>query len=147
MTNLTPSILEDVKIHVKLKISALWIAVMLLFAYGDIFGFFKTGLIEGIIAGKISGFQINQGFLGGSSIFIAIPCVMIFLSLVLRPDVNRWANIVLGLLYTATILLFCIGEEWAYYFFLSLLESVLLLVIVWYAWKWPEQESPKKSVT
>ena len=147
MTNLTPGILEDVKIHVKLKISALWIAVMLLFAYGDIFSFFRTGLIEGIIAGKISGFQINQGFLVGSSMYIAIPCLMVFLSLVLRPDVNRWANIVLGLLYTATILLFCIGEEWAYYFFLSILESVLLLVIVWYAWKWPEQESPMKSVT
>ena len=51
---------------------------MLLFAYGDIFGFFRTGLIEGIIAGKISGFQINQGFLVGSLIYIAIPCLMVF---------------------------------------------------------------------
>ncbi len=65
---------------------------MLLFAYGDIFGFYRTGLIEGIIAGKVSGFQINQGFLVGSSLYIAIPCLMVFLSLVLRPDVNRWAN-------------------------------------------------------
>jgi hypothetical protein len=32
-------ILEDVRIGVRLKISALWIAMLFLFAYGDIFGF------------------------------------------------------------------------------------------------------------
>ena len=39
-------ILEDTKIDVKLKISALWATMMFLFAYGDIFGFFRTGFIE-----------------------------------------------------------------------------------------------------
>jgi hypothetical protein len=36
---------------------------------------------------------------------------MVFLSLVLKPRFNRWANIVLGAVYGATILLSTIGEE------------------------------------
>jgi len=35
------STLEDVRVGVRLKISALWIAMLFLFAYGDIFGFFN----------------------------------------------------------------------------------------------------------
>src|SRR2546422_11727774 len=44
-------ILEDGRIGVRLKIAALWIAMLFLFAYGDIFGFFNTGRIEEVIAG------------------------------------------------------------------------------------------------
>ena len=54
-------ILEDVRIGVRLKISALWIAMLFLFAYGDIFGFFRTGLIEEVIAGEVSGDRDHAG--------------------------------------------------------------------------------------
>lgn len=45
---------EDVRMGVRFKISALWIAMLLLFAYGDIFGFFAPGQIEEVIGGEIS---------------------------------------------------------------------------------------------
>jgi hypothetical protein len=54
MASYVMKILEDTKIDVTLKISALWATVMFLFAYGDIFGFFRTGYIEEVIAGKIT---------------------------------------------------------------------------------------------
>jgi hypothetical protein len=133
-------ILEDVRIGVRLKISALWIAMLFLFAYGDIFGFFRTGLIEEVIEGEVSGVEITQVFLFGVSVYIAIASVMVFLSLVLRPRVNRWANIVLPILYIVSIAISCIGETWAYYYFMSIAESALLVVIVWYAWTWPTRE-------
>jgi hypothetical protein len=133
-------ILEDVRIGVRLKISALWIAMLFLFAYGDIFGFFRTGLIEEVIEGEVSGVEITQVFLFGVSVYIAIASVMVFLSLVLRPRVNRWANIVLPILYIVSIAISCIGETWAYYYFMSMAESALLVVIVWYAWTWPTRE-------
>lgn len=141
MTEQTGKVLEDAKVNVKLKISALWAAVMLLFAYGDIFGYFRTGFIQGVMAGTVAGNQINQVFMMGISVYVAIPSLMVFLSLVLKPQVNRWANIILGILYPVTILLSCIGETWANYIFLSILESVLLLLVVWYAWTWPRQEN------
>ena len=136
-------ILEDVKIDVKLKIAALWATVMLLFAYGDIFGYFRPGFIGEIMAGKVAGNQVDQVFLMFTAVYVTIPSLMVFLSLVLKPQVNRWTNIVLAIVYAASIVFFCIGETWAYYIFLSILESVLLLIVVWYAWKWPKQESPR----
>src|SRR5215218_1878239 len=65
---------------------------------------------------------------------------MVFLSLVLVPTVNRWVNIVLPSLYVVSVVASAIGETSAYYWFLSITESVLLLLVVWYAWTWPRRE-------
>jgi uncharacterized protein DUF6326 len=132
--------LEEVRVGVRLKISALWIAMLFLFAYGDIFGFFKPGQIQEVSAGEIGGLKITRIFLFGASVYIAIASVMVFLSLVLRPKITRWANIVLPILYVVSIVASVIGEDWAYFFFLSAVESALLLLIIWYAWTWPRHE-------
>jgi uncharacterized protein DUF6326 len=132
--------LEDVRIGVRLKISALWIAMLFLFAYGDIFGFFAPGHIEEIISGEISGMEITEVFLFAVSVYIAVASVMVFLTLVLRADVSRWANIVLAIPYIVSIVASASGEADAYYLFLSAAEIALLLVIVWFAWTWPRRE-------
>jgi hypothetical protein len=131
---------EDVKVGVRCKIAALWIAMLFLFAYGDIFGFFSPGQLEEVMAGELSGMAITQVFLFAVSLYIAIASVMVFLSLVLSPTVNRWTNIVLPSLYVVSIVASAIGETSAYYWFLSITESALLLLIVWYAWTWPRRE-------
>jgi Family of unknown function (DUF6326) len=133
-----PRILTD---GVRLKISALWIAILFLFAYGDIFGFFAPGRIEEVMRGEISGIEITQVFLFGVSVYIAIASVMVYLSLVLRPGVSRWTNIVLAILYIVSIVASAIGETSAYFLFLSAMESALLLLIIWYAWRWPRPEA------
>jgi len=135
----SPGIFEDVRIGVRLKISALWIAMLFLFAYGDIFGS-SAGLIEEVIEGEVSGVEITQVFLFGVSVYIAIASAMVFLSLVLRPRVNRRVNIVLPILYIVSIAISSIGETWAYYYFMSAAEGALLALIVWYAWTWPTWE-------
>jgi hypothetical protein len=130
-------IIEDARIGVRLKISALWVAMLFLFAYGDIFGFFVPGRIDDIRGGEVSGIQITQAFLFAVSVYIAVASVMIFLTLVLRPKVSRWTNIVLAVLYVVSIVASVIGEDWAYFWFLSIVECAVLLLIVWYAWTWP----------
>ena len=60
MSTSNSRILEDVRISVRLKISALWITMLFLFAYGDIFGFFRAGLIEDVIAGEVSGIKLRR---------------------------------------------------------------------------------------
>jgi hypothetical protein len=132
------STLEDVRVGVRPKISALWIAMLILFAYGDIFGFFKPGQIEEVMSGEISGIEITQGFLFAISVYIAIASVMIFLTLVLRPTAARWTNIVMGVLYIVSIVAAAIGED-AYYLFLSAVEIAMLLLIVGHAWTWPRR--------
>jgi Family of unknown function (DUF6326) len=136
----SPSTLEDVRVGVRPKISALWIAMLVLFAYGDIFGFFKPGQIEEVMSGEISGIEITQGFLIAISVYIAIASVMIFLTLVFKPTMARWSNIVLAILYIVSIIAAAIGED-AYYLFLSAVEIAMLLLIVGHAWTWPRQSS------
>lgn len=45
--------LQNVKINMKMKLSALWVAVMLCYIYGDIFTLNVPGILEKIIAGKM----------------------------------------------------------------------------------------------
>ena len=134
-------ILEDVKINVKIKLSVLWVAVLFLFIYVDYFGLFRPGLIEDIIAGEVAGIQIGQVFLLAAMILMTIPSLMIFLSLTLKAKANRWTNIIVGIFQIVILLVFVIGESWAFYIFGTIVEVVLLSLIVWYAWKWPKQEA------
>jgi hypothetical protein len=66
---------------------------------------------------------------------------MIFLSLALPAKANRWTNIIVGIFNIVVGVAGLIGETWAYYIFATIVEVVLLLLIVWYAWKWPKQEA------
>jgi hypothetical protein len=141
MRSIQTSVLEDARVPVKLKLSALWAALMFLYAYGDIFAYFRPGFIDDVMAGEVSAFEINQLFLLAISIYVAIPAVMVFFALMLNPRLSRWVNIVLGVVYAVTILLSTIGEDYVYYFFLSFLEGAIALLIVWCAWKWPEQRA------
>jgi hypothetical protein len=93
---------EDMKVGVRCKIAALWIAMLFLFAYGDIFGFFSPGQIQEVMAGEVSGMAITQVFLFAVSLYVAVASVMVFLSLILSPTVNRWTNIVLPSLYVVS---------------------------------------------
>jgi hypothetical protein len=130
-------ILEDVKINVKMKLSALWIALMLLYIYADILSLFRPGQIEEMIEGRMGPLPATQISLLTASILMIIPAVMVFLSLTLKPALNRWTNIALGTLYTLVNSSNLIGEPWAYYISFGIVEIVLTLLIVWYSWKWP----------
>jgi Family of unknown function (DUF6326) len=137
MKNTKSGVLEDLRVDVRVKLAALWAAEVFLQANGDIIEFFRAGVLKDFLAGKTSGIEISQGILLGMSAYILIPTAMVFLSLVLKPVWNRWTNIVLGAAYVLSVVALTIGETWAYYIFLSIADSVLLLVIVWYAWRWP----------
>ena len=63
---------EDAKVGVRYKIAALWIAMLFLFAYGDIFGLFSPGQIQEVMAGELSGMAITQGFLFAVSLYVAV---------------------------------------------------------------------------
>ena len=131
-----PTAMEDVRINVKIKLAALWVAMMLLYIYADILSLFRPGQIEEMMKGLMGPFPVTQISLLVASILMIIPAVMVFLSLTLKPTVNRWANITLGLLYSVVNISNLIGETWAYYIFFGIVEIVLTLLIISYAWKW-----------
>ena len=135
----TATILEDMKINVKLKLSALWAAVMFLYLYVDVFDLYEPGELAHIMAGRMGPFPTTQASLFSAMILMMLPSLMVFLSLALKAKVNRWINIIVGIFYVFVGLGNIIGESWAYYILGNVVEILLLLLIVGYAWKWPKQ--------
>ena len=134
--------LDDIKIHVKMKISALWASVMFCYIYGDYFWLYQPGKLQDMLKGNMAPFgSTTQGILLFTTVLMAIPAVMVFLSLALKPtNLNRWVNIIIGALYTAFVLITMPGA-WAFYLFMGSIDVVLTALIVWYAWNWPKQEA------
>jgi hypothetical protein len=137
--------LEPSNVSVRIKISALWTSMLFSFAYVDLFSLYRPDFRADIEAGEIAGFTINQSFLLGTTVYVIVPSLMVFLALVLRPRVARIANIALGILYAITIIAGAIGE-WSYYILGSALEVALLVTIVYYARTWPK-ETPLSPAT
>ena len=131
--------LRDTKVEVKVVLSGLWITTLFVFAYVDIFGFWRADVINGALERKVPGvdFEINQRFLVLTTIYILIPSLMVILSLVAPARINRTTNIVVSLLYLASVILSSIGESWIYIILGSVVEGILLLAIARAAWTWP----------
>ena len=119
-----------------MKLSALWASLMFLYIYADIFSLYKPGQVEEMMAGRMGPFPVTQGSLLTAAVLMLIPALMVFLSLALKPRVDRWANIILGVLYTAVNIGNLVGETWAFYILYGIVEMAITLLIVGYAWKW-----------
>ena len=134
----TKEALDDIRIHVRLKIAALWTSVMFLYIYADYFGLYVPGNLKDMLDGKMGPLgPTTQAVLLGTSIMMAIPSVMICLTLLLKAALSRWLNIIFGALFTAII---CITMwDWMFYVVYGVIEVMLTSLVVWYAWKWPRQ--------
>ncbi|MEJ2856002.1 MULTISPECIES: DUF6326 family protein [unclassified Saccharothrix] len=123
----------------KLVLCALWVTMLFVFAYVDIFGLYRADVLTAALDGKVANtpFTINQTFLTSTLIYILPSILMVILTLVLTPRANRTVNIAVSALYMITIIASCIGETWIYYLVGSLIEVALLTIITRTAWKWP----------
>lgn len=130
--------LENKEVNIKIKLAALWAAVTFCYLYGDYFELYTPGKIDSLITGK--NVLDSPTALLIASLVLAVPSIMVALSTLLPPQINRILNIVFGVIFTIMMLLIGINSltEWyAFYVFLAFLESMLTSLIVWYAWKWP----------
>ncbi len=136
---------KDTKVDVKLVLSALWITMLFVFAYVDIFAFLRADVLRAALDGEVAttGFTVNQLFLTYTMVYVLPAALMVVLSLVLTPRVNRLANLVVSCIYAVTIIGGAVGETWAYYVVGSVVEVLLLVAIARIAWAWP----PPKSAT
>lgn len=73
---------------------------------------------------------------------MVIPPLMIVISLILKPILNRWLNMIFGSIFTIMMILIAFGSltPWySFYVFLAIIESILTTVIIWNAYKWPKE--------
>lgn len=130
---------EDYKINIKLVLSALWTSEMFLYIYGDYFELYVPGKVEGLLSGENLLNTPHKLFL--ATFILVLPALMIFLSMMLASVSNRILNISIALLLTIFTGIAGISSlnEWKmFYVMLSFLETLISIVIIWKAWKWPK---------
>lgn len=144
LTMTTQQITDETKhkttMDVKVKLSLLWIIVMLNMIYADILAFvsayIKPGVIEQLMNGYSGNVKLSQELLFISALLIEIPILMIILSRTLKYQINRWANIVASILSIT----FVIGgvETDPFFLFLASIEILVMLYIIWIVLSWKE---------
>ncbi len=129
----------------KVKLALLWIALMFFYIYNDVFSFWQPGHVAELIEGQLEGVVFTQEILFGAAILMALPSIMVFLSLTLKAKLNRLVNIIVGIFHIIVLVgsLFVGGGIWAYYALYMVFEAVFIILIVWTAWKWPVQSINK----
>jgi Family of unknown function (DUF6326) len=134
------SMLEDLRMPVQAKLAAAWTSFMFLYVYVDILNFFKPGTIHDILVGVVWEFDVSQVFVTVALTLMAVPILMVFLSITLPARANRLMNLIVTPIYVLVSAFNALGESWTYYYTLSIgLEVIVLALIVRYAWTWPRR--------
>ena len=121
----------------RIKLSALWVCLMLTYLLGDVLRIFSGDFSSG----EVIGMQMSQGLMLGMAVLMVIPVVMVFLSLILKHAVNRWANIILPIFFFVFNAIGLPTYPSVYDQFLIFVGLVFNLVTVWVAWRWKEQSA------
>ena len=132
--------LENPKVNIKIKLAALWTSVLFCYVYGDYFELYVPEKVESLLTGN--NILDSPTKLLIASLVLAIPAMMIALSVLLNPKVNRILNVLFGTIFTLMMLFIgitSITPWYSFYVFLAFIESLITFSIVWFAWKWPKQ--------
>ena len=130
--------LEDPPIPVRAKLAAAWTSFMFLYAYVDILNFFKPGVVEDILDGRVFEFDLSQTFSTTALALMAVPIFMVVLSMTLPARVSRITNLIVASVYVPVTVFNAAGGSWLVFYGLGIvLELILLALIMRYAWTWP----------
>ena len=113
------------------RLSTLWVVVMFNMVFADILTFIRPGALQDLWSGQ-AGVHITHGLLLAFAILLEIPIAMIFVSRVLRPAANRWANTVAAVVTTAFVV--GGGALTPHYVFFATVEIACMALIVWSVW-------------
>jgi hypothetical protein len=136
----TTSTLEDPRIPVRAKLAAAWTSLMFLVIYIDYFHLYQPGAIDEIRGGVIFEFDISGTLMSIFFVIIAIPALMIVLSMALPGRVNRVTNLVVASLSIPLMVFNAAGasSDYAFYYALTIgVEVLILAFILRSAWTWP----------
>ncbi|MFW9793748.1 MAG: DUF6326 family protein [Candidatus Thorarchaeota archaeon] len=125
--------------NIRLKLSLLWVARMLVSIQGDVLRYLEPGMLEAIINGTLD-IPLTEEMLAMLAVMMMIPIFMVFLTLELPYKVNRWANIVVAIFFIVLDGMGFIIARPLYENILGIGYVVFCVLIVWYSWKWKNQE-------
>ncbi|WP_425287346.1 DUF6326 family protein [Lutimonas vermicola] len=140
----SPKPLTNYSINIKVKLTVLWTALMFLYIYADYFRLMTPEKLERMMKLQTPMGPTSPGILVTFSVILIIPTLMIFLSIFLKPQINKWLNIVIASIYACIsilIIVSSIDNEWQLFFVIfNFVEIVVFAIIISQAWKWPREE-------
>ena len=130
----------------KIKISILWISFAVSTSAAMIIWFIEPGILEQIMT---TGEMLSEKLSAGNIIFFAlwwvVPLSMAFLTQILKHSLNRWINLILGILFALFTIYYFISHLITGWFTVANLLILIFLFVVsiliaWYGWKLPKEE-------
>ena len=120
--------------EIRIKLSALWIVLMLTYLLGDVLRIFSGDLTPG----EIMGTEASQWIFVAAAVVMLIPIVMVVLSLIMKYPALRWVTIIAAVFLFIFNLVGLPGYASLYDQFLIVVSLGFNGLTVWYAWKWVE---------
>ena len=123
----------------KTRIAVLWVFMAVAMSAHSIVYFLEPGAIA-----EIEAMQLSAGMLLFMALFWWVPLVMAVLSLTLKDSANRWANFVLGVVFTILNIVHLtehLAQPSAHQILLIGSTVVVTGLIAWFAWRWPKQQT------
>jgi Family of unknown function (DUF6326) len=123
------------QIDIKIKLSTLWIVVMINMIFADIFSIMVELVNKNTLAipGDVKVIMAIAAFVTN------IPILMIYFSRVLPYKWNRLSNIIAGIFTIIYIL--GPGDTSVHYLIVASIEVIVLLIIITKSWRWKESET------
>ena len=112
----------------KITLSILWVACMLVYLLGDVLRIFSGDFTPGEIEGKPAGQKVWFGM----AVIMVIPIIMVVLSIILDNPVNGWMNIILAIAFVLFNLAGLKGMK-PFDKFLIIVSFVFNALIIYYA--------------
>ncbi len=131
--------LAEQQVSIRVKLTGLWLAMLLTFAYVDIFSLFRKDTLENALNSKVFSFHADQTFFTITTVYVLIPIIVMILTLFLRARFVRILNVIVATIYILTIVGSMIGENWVYYLLGSLVEIILLAFAIKISFAWSYQ--------
>ena len=132
--------LDKAQVNIRIKLAALWAAVMFFYIYGDYFALYIPGQTGKLVRADT---LLNSPIkVFAASVLMSFPSLVIILTILSTPTLARWVNIIFSIIFTGIMVLIAatsipLTPEIAAYVFYAIVESCITLLIVWLAWKWP----------
>jgi hypothetical protein len=128
---------QSTGLDIKVKLSMLWIFILFNMAYADIISLMDPA---SPIRKIMNGAPMPPGGLLVGAILMETAIAMVILSRVLSYKINRLVSIIIAVI---NILAVITGGQGLYYWFFAAVEVVSMLLIIWFAWKWPKPQEDK----
>ena len=126
----------------KSLLSLLWIFLTANYIFCDVFTLHLASYLEAFLSGDVGGMKITEEFLLVFAFIMQIPMLMIVLSKFLTFTLNKYFNIVAGIITTSvqafTVMM---GGATLHYLFFSFFEICTGLFIIYLAITWKQKSA------